>query len=70
MKLLIASSIIVMPPRLIFFFFLGGGAYTSKEFNVSSKLGNAPGLIHGCAYYRNFTVFETSKMADKTADML
>ena len=40
------------PRGLIF-----GGAYTWKEFSFSeSWFLNAPGLIHGGAHYRDFTV--------------
>ena len=35
----------------------GGGLYIEGVFRFKSWFLNAPGLIHGEAYYQNFTVF-------------
>ena len=38
--------------------FSGGGLYMEGGFHFKSWFLNAPGLIHGGAYYRNFTVVD------------
>ena len=44
-------------PRGLIFGDGGGGLYMEGVFRFKSWFLNAPGLIHGGVYYRNFTVY-------------